>query len=269
MNDKQNCQLKIETNNKLKIKKIPVIQVINKLDSFLNRNDLEGAKKYLVYWHNEALMLNDNEGLVSILNEQMGLFRKLNLEKEAFNALDEVKEILIKLNANDRDVFVGTTYLNMGTVYKAFNKPTKALTLYKMAKTIYEKFLPKNDKRMAGLYNNMALALVDNNELDIALSYYHLAISILNADERGFMDQAITHLNIANLYEKKYGLLDGNQKIEQELEIAMVLLDQNILENDGYYAFVCDKCSSTFSYYGYFMYASILKERARKIYERN
>ena len=34
----------------------------------------------------------------------------------------------------------------------------------------------------------------------------------------------------------------------------------------GYYAFVCEKCTPTFEYYGYFLTAEALKETAEKIY---
>ena len=38
-------------------------------------------------------------------------------------------------------------------------------------------------------------------------------------------------------------------------------------DNDGYYAFVCEKCASVFGYYGRFVYEGELLERARRIYE--
>ena len=52
------------------------------------------------------------------------------------------------------------------------------------------------------------------------------------------------------------------------LEAAERLLDDPALPRDGYYAFVCEKCAPTFDYYGYFLVADDLNERARAIYER-
>ena len=40
------------------------------------------------------------------------------------------------------------------------------------------------------------------------------------------------------------------------------------MPRDGYYAFVCEKCAPTFDYYGYFLIADDLNERAKAIYER-
>ena len=61
---------------------------------------------------------------------------------------------------------------------------------------------------------------------------------------------------------------DPNDTFEQYLEKAAALLDDPTLPRDGYYAFVCEKCAPTFDYYGWFLIADDLKERAKTIYER-
>ena len=52
-------------------------------------------------------------------------------------------------------------------------------------------------------------------------------------------------------------------------QAAKKLLDTPTLPQNGYHAFVCEKCAPTFEYYGYFLYANELKERAKRIYEGN
>ena len=49
---------------------------------------------------------------------------------------------------------------------------------------------------------------------------------------------------------------------------AYDLLTKSDVKQDGYYAFVCEKCVPTFSYYGYFLAAEELTKRAESIYER-
>ena len=78
---------------------------------------------------------------------------------------------------------------------------------------------------------------------------------------------AITYLNLATMVEKKYGLVDGDEKIREYLNRAESLLDRHSAR-DGYYAFVCEKCATVFGYYGRFVYEKKLAERAREIYER-
>ena len=72
----------------------------------------------------------------------------------------------------------------------------------------------------------------------------------------------------ANMVELEHGLEKGEQKIGQYLDRAAALLDDPTVPRDGYYAFVCEKCAPTFDYYGYFLIADDLNERAKAIYER-
>lgn len=258
------CLLKMNSDNELP----EIIRIIQKLDYYYQKNDLVNALALLDFWYNEAIKKHDLELLLSILNERMGYFRKAGLKKEAINCTNEATKVLYELNDFD-STYVGTTYLNIATVYKAFGKSKEALPLYKKAEHIFNKNLLSNDPLKAGLYNNMALALVDLDNFDDALYYYNQAISILKNSSKNNLDIAITYLNMANLYEKRDGIMKSTPIIDSLLEKAIALLDQKDDENNGYYAFVCEKCAPTFSYYGYFLYASILKERANKIYERN
>lgn len=247
---------------------VDVRRIIERLDDYYWKNNLKGALEFLDYWYNESKKLHNDELLLSILNERMGYFRKQGYIKEGLNSIEESQNVLKRLHGVD-EIYVGTTYVNIATVYKTFNMSEQALPFYEKAKVIYEQKLEKNDILIAGLYNNMGLALVDLNRFDEAILLYQKAIDILNQYQYEYLDIAITYLNMANLYEKKLGLIEATNIIEDLLSKAMTLLDQVYTKNIGYYAYVCDTCSSTFSYYGYFSYASILKERAKKIYERS
>ena len=75
------------------------------------------------------------------------------------------------------------------------------------------------------------------------------------------------------LYDKlqrmaEHGLLEAEAAIDGRLDRAKALLDDPRNEKNGYYAFVCEKCAPTFSYYGYFAAASELEQEAKTIYER-
>ena len=74
---------------------------------------------------------------------------------------------------------------------------------------------------------------------------------------------------MASAAEAQFGLEEAEGKITECLNKAMELLDISEYQNDGNYAFVCEKCASVFGYYGYFFYENELKERSRRIYERS
>ena len=200
-----------------------------------------------------------------VRNELMGLYRKLGKEAEALAC---VEAALAKIEACGirEQVGAATTYLNAATVYKAFGLADRSLPLFESARAVYERELSPLDDRLAGLYNNMALALVDVENYEKAKKLYQKAISILEKKETGALEIAITYLNLATLAENELGLETACELIDEYSKKAEALLDA-FQDRDGYYAFVCEKCASVFDYYGYFYYAKELKERARRIYE--
>lgn len=58
---------------------IPVGRIIDKLDSYLNQNDYIAAERHLKYWLNEADDCHDMRGKLTMLNEQIGLYRKTDI----------------------------------------------------------------------------------------------------------------------------------------------------------------------------------------------
>lgn len=237
--------------------------IANKLDQFFSRNDYASAEKYILTCYDDA----DNAGKLFLKNELAGLYRKLGRKEDALGVVFDALH-LIKIMGIEDNIGAATTYLNCGTVYKAFDKPEDAIPLFEKARNIYEKELMPNDKRFGGLYNNMALALVDLKRFDEAFELYDKAISVMEKAENGLLEVAITHLNIASAKEAELGLEKGEEFINFRLAKAMDILN-NHEPKDGYYAFVCEKCASVFGYYGYFLYEKELTERARRIYERS
>jgi len=247
---------------------ISLDRILGRLDGYLNKNDYDSAEKHIVYWLTEAERLGDIRVELPLRNELMGLYRKL-LRKD--DALDSVKAALCRVDESGIEGQVGaaTTYLNSATVYKAFNKAEDAIPLFEKARAIYEQNLSPDDDRLGGLYNNMALALVDLKRFDEADSLYKKAISIMQSIKDKEPEQAITYLNMASAAEVQFGLEDAQELIMQHTEKAMELLDSCKDRLDGEYAFACEKCATVFGYYGYFHYADELAQRSRRIYERS
>ncbi len=245
---------------------IPKDRVLDKLDSLLRANDYQGAKRTLLYWLEEAKYQGDNRGTLLIFNELMGLCRKLGEKEEA---LKYAQEALNQVSLMDigNDVGAATTYLNSATVCKAFALPNDALNLYKMAQEIYERELSEKDDRLAGLYNNMGLALVDLKNFREAERLYEKALEILVGDDEKEPERAITYLNLASLVEAESGLGEAREKIEAFCEKALASMEIGKTRTDGNYAFVCEKCASVFGYYGFENYANELMARCRRIYE--
>ena len=245
---------------------IPVCRVIEKLDEYLSKADYAAAERHLAYWLAETDIRNDEKGRLTVLNEQIGLFRKTAQEEKGKTAINAA------LNAAEKAGYRGTvtcatTYINAATAYKAFGQPTKALSLYEKAREIYEEKLLPDDRRKAGLYNNTAVTLTELKKYREAGEFYSLALGVLKMNENTEGEAAVTLLNTADLYAAQNGTDDD--RIPGLLEDAEKYLNTPSLPRDGGYAFICEKCAPVFDYYGYFAFAGELRKRAENIYERN
>ena len=239
-------------------------RILEKLDSYLHKNDYESARRHLIYWLGESKSAGDHRAELLIVNELMGLYRKLGRRDEALEcvgmALSRIEELGISAQ-----VGAATSFLNCATVYKAFGEPWKSISLFEKAKEVYLRELDGNDERIAGLYNNMGLTLVDLGRFGEAEDVYKRAVEILKGREGGELEIAITYLNMASAAEAELGLVDADEKIQSYMDMAETLLE-GFADRGGYYAFVCEKCASVFGYYGRFIYEGELLERARRIY---
>lgn len=246
---------------------IDINSVIDELDHILSKNEYISARDFLEKWVKTAEKQSDNKSLFSLSNECIGLYRKIGDKDNCYKYCEKVLELL-KVLKLDSTISGATAFINCGTAYKAFAEAEKSMPFFEKAVTLYEKLLPENDRRLAGLYNNFALSLVDLKEYNKALLLYLKAINILESNPQYNLEQSVTYLNMANAIEYQKGLENACKEIDILLDKAEKVLNENYSETDGNYAFVCEKCAPTFSYYGRFLYEKELKERARVIYER-
>lgn len=247
-------------------RQIPVGRVLSRLDEYIAARDTRGALRHLNYWIADAKDGGDEGGLLTLLNEKMGVLRNAGQTEEAIGAANETLGLLKKMGEEELSA-KGTAYLNIGTVMSAAGKNGDAHAYYEKAKEIYARTLGKGDRLYAGLYNNDAIVLARLGRYEEARASYEGALSILEAIPDGELDRAVTYTNLADLMEAQYGLEEGEEAISAYLRRARELLDSPNYMRGHYAAFVYEKCAPTFSYYGWFVYAEELKERSKSIYE--
>ncbi len=244
---------------------IPVNRVIEKLDEYLNvDNDYQAGERHLKYWLAEAEYLQDESGAFTVLNEMIGMYRKAGNKNAALRSAEKVLALTEQLGIGET-VSGATAYLNAATARKAFGDPEGALPLYRRAKEIYEAGLEAGDRRLAGLYNNMALTLTDLKEYNEADALFHKALAILEKLENTEPDRAVTYLNLAELEERAYGFDAAEEQILAYMDQAWEMLNREGLPRNGYYAFVAEKCIPLFERYEYYLIANELRRRIAEI----
>lgn len=244
---------------------VPLRRILERADAMLARRDYDGAEKLFLYWAEEAKTGRDLRGEMSVLSELMGLYRKLGRKDDAVRMVERSMDLAKETGLGD-SVSGATVYLNAATVYKAFGRPEKAMPLFERAKEIYLSYLPSNDARLGGLYNNMGLAQTDLKDYEGAETSYANALIVMRTIEGGEGEMAITYLNMADLVSARDGEEDGYDEINRLVGEAERLLRSDKLVHDGYYAFICEKCAPTFERYGFFAAAQEFSGEAERIY---
>lgn len=249
------------------IKPVPQQRIIAKMNEYMSRRDYKGAERHLLYWLEEARFGQDERGQLMLHNELTGHYRKTG-EKEKSLANAQAALDLVEKLGFEKTISAGTTYVNAATACNAFGENERSLELFEKAREAYESS-PRTDKALlGGLYNNMALCCAALGRYEEAFSLYEKAVSVMAEVPGGALEQAITYLNMADMLEKQYGMEQSESRIFDLLDQAYELLTGGHAPEDGYYAFVCEKCAPAFSYYGYFAAAQELQEKAEEIYKR-
>ncbi len=246
---------------------VPVGRILDKLREYEDRNDWPAAQRHLEYWLREAEQNRDERGQLTLNNELMGYWRKQGKQEKAFAHAERAAELVEKLGMQDT-VTAGTTWVNIGTVREAFGDPVDGLNWFEKARENYEKNLGDGDGRLGGLYNNMALALTVCGRTGEAEQMFRKALEVMEKQEHGELERAITLLNMADAAEAEMGVEEAEGRVAEYLDEAERLLDTESLPRNGYYAFVCEKCAPVFGHYGYFATEAELKKRAEEIHDR-
>ena len=252
---------------KQKKQMIPQQRISQKLDELMGRKEYQQAENLLKYWLEEARVSFDDQGVFMLYNEMMGYYRKMADKDNAYKAVDNALSMLDELDYRD-SVSGATCYTNAATVYTAFGEPEKSVELFEKARTIYENNREHNEYKLASLYNNMATALVALKRYSEADELYHKALEVDSQIENSQLEMAMTYLNILDALISEKGVENIDDEAAILLAQAKDCLDDERLERDSYYSFVCDKCVGIYRYFGWFRYAGELEERITEIDER-
>lgn len=243
-------------------KSIDVPGIIKNLDALYAQGRENEAQSFLEDKLNESRSIGDWRGELSMLSELLGQYRRSMSEDKGIRTVNEALE-LIRAHRMAETISGATVMLNAATTLKCFGRAKESIPIFCHVSRVYSSKLDPGDYRFPGLYNNMALSYADVGDIPSAERHFKLALMLISALPNAGNDMAVTYCNMAEMYAK----LDlEDERIYDCMEKAWDCLSEPGLPHDGYHAFTISKCAPSFDYFGYFLYAKELKERAESIY---
>ena len=191
------------------------------LDSYFEKNQVEKIDGFLTASLEQAKEEEDYAAYISICNEMIGFYRSVSAFQKAYVAAEDVLLLMEELKLEDTEHFA-TTLLNTATAYSAAGDYAQALRFYRQAVQIYERLLPAEDYRWAGLYNNMSIMLEKAGENREAVDCAKKALAIIEKQEGNEAQPATTLTNLALVYFK----LSENEEAKSCLSRAIALFEQ-------------------------------------------
>ena len=239
---------------------LDVPRLIERFDALCNQGREQDARDLLEQALQTAKQGGDWRAELSVTNELLGQYRRTQEKDKALDAVNHALEI-IRVHHLGRTVSGATILLNAATTLKAFGHAAESIPIAPQVQ-IWD---AHNQWHIGsgGLYNNMALSYDDIDDVKSAERFFMLALKTIEQTDHPENDSAVTWCNLAEMYGKR-DLED--ERVGDCLEMAWECLNAPGLPRDGYHAFTISKCAPTFDYYGYFLYAKELRERAEKIY---
>lgn len=201
------------------------------LDSYFEKNDTAGVDAYLTSSLETAKEEEDYAAYISICNEMIGFYRSVSFFEKAYAAAEDVLLLMEELKLEDSEHFA-TTLLNAATAYSVGGELTQALRLYRQAVQIYERILPAEDYRWAGLYNNMSILLEKMDENDEAADCAKKALAIIEKQEGSEAQTATTLTNLALICFK----LSKNEEAKEYLLRAIALFEKDAESRNEHYS---------------------------------
>ena len=241
---------------------VDVPRLIERFDALCGAGREEDARDLLEQALETAKRGGDWRSELSVTNELLGQYRRTQEGGKAFAAVNQALA-LIRGHGLGRTVSGATILLNAATTLKAFGRAADSIPIFTHVARVYTDNLDPADYRFAGLYNNMALSYDDTGDADSAERFFRLALKTIEKTVHPENDSAVTWCNLAEMYGRRD---PEDPRIEDCLEKAWACLNAPDLPRDGYHAFTVSKCAPTFDYFGFFLYAKQLRERAENIY---
>lgn len=242
---------------------IPVSRFIDKLDGCFAHNDMKGARECIQFWENEARRVGDQKGLLTVLNEAVGYYRRTGKRSRAVAAMDESLSLVEELGQSGT-VSGATIYINAATTLSFFGNEENALDLYQKAAVCFGNEGKTDSYEYAALLNNRAATLYELKRYEKAEEDWLAAVDILKRIGHHAGEIAISLIMLAHLtFDRDDTAYD---KVEALLDEAWEYINSEDQLKDGNYAYILRKCAPSLEYFQRKDEAQACRDVANEIY---
>lgn len=242
---------------------IPIQRMIGRLDACFGHNDMKGAGECIRFWEAEARRLEDERGLLTVLNEAVGYYRRTKRKTRALEAMEESLQLVEKLELT-RSISGATIYTNAATTCSFFGNEKKALELYEKAAGCFLAENRTDTYEYAALLNNRASTFYTLKRYDEAEKDWREAIGLLKKIGCHAGEIAISLIMLAHLtFDRDDTAYDA---VESLLDEAWDYINSEDQPKDGNYAYVLRKCAPSLDYFQRPIEAQACRDVAREIY---
>ena len=235
------------------------------LEALFRENKQKEAGICMNRWLARARSNNDWKSELTVLNEQIGFYRKTGEKERGVQTIQRAFFLVEKYQLGKYEQGA-VTWMNGATAYRAFGEYEKSCAYFQKALEFYREQPETSDYKLASLYNNMALLLTDLNRGEQAETCFKEALRLLRFLPGKEAETANTYVSMAHMYDRMD--LAPEKKKEKRmhmLQAAWKLLTKHPV-SDSYTAAVCSTCSRSFFSFGMKREGERLKEMAEAYY---
>ncbi len=178
------------------MKSMKIDEVLRQVDELYEQNKGEEAEQLMLEAIREAVAIEENDGLLQLLNELLGYYRETSQVEHSYAVAGQALALAEKMGLSG-SIPYATTLLNVANAYRAGGRLADSLDCYKKVREIYEKTLSPDNMLVASLENNLSLLYQEMGDYENARKSLLCALEIVSAREAEF-EVAVTYANLAN-----------------------------------------------------------------------
>lgn len=175
---------------------IDLTAVVQRIDSLFAQNKGPEAEALMKESIVQAVWEEDDNALLTMLNELIGYYRETSQVEASFKLADQALTLLSQMGL-EGTIPYATTLLNIANAYRAGGRLTDSLHCYEKTMEVYRKQLDPRDMLVASLYNNMSLLYQEKKEFEQAKNCLLKALEIVSCHEQVYFELAVTYANLA------------------------------------------------------------------------